>query len=639
MKLDSVTRAAADVAERIVELARQAVAAREAAEQASQVSGSPRPADATGREAAVAASVQESFAGGTSGEPGAQPAFFHHFSTAPALPRPDSDPGAASPGLFDRVRELGERVLDAILPEASPPPHDPVPLTPEQEAEIEARVTAAVGDPAAIEGTDPARAGRIREQRELLLAAYRQAASTGDAQLEREADELAEQARHRDILGLTRTLGTSDAPGDQPPAGWREATDVELALYGLTREDLRSNAAGEGFNAELYLPDPAVFGPDARPVLTFEGTDFGDPNDVNADVAQAMGHPDEYYERAMEIAVRVSDATNGEVTFAGHSLGGGLATAAALVTGGEAVVSNPAGVHPDTSARFLEERGLTPPADAAGRITTYVVEGDLLTGLQGATSGLSADNADGLATVFNGAVMVYNRVTGAELPTDATGDQLRQLPDAVGDVVTLDAVDAEGNPRPEMLSVEQIFDRVQSTADLLSLPGEAAERGGGILGGILETAGDVGDWILDRGGDVLEGIGGFAEWADRYLPGDVASGLGDGLQSLGDGFDTFGDVLDDAGEVAGAIARQTGRSIADVNRDLAVAAAAIIETLGSTELTPVVLPGGRVAVVPTGNEVIESISEGIQRHDANVAFEAMDHRIGQQEAELRELLL
>src|SRR5690606_6711922 len=142
-------------------------------------------------------------------------------------------------------------------------------------------------------------------------------------------------------------------------------------------------------------------------------------------------------------------------------------------------------------------------------ITTYVVEGDLLTGLQAATAGLSPDHADSLATIFNGILRAYNQATGARLPTDANGGDLRALPDASGEVVTLPAVDADGAPRPGMLTMAEILERIQGTADTLSLPGRVVDGGGGILGGILGGIGDAFDWVLDQGGSLLRDAGGF----------------------------------------------------------------------------------------------------------------------------------
>src|SRR3546814_7567792 len=67
----------------------------------------------------------------------------------------------------------------------------------------------------------------------------------------------------------------------------------------------------QGFRAELFIPDPEVYGPDAPPVLQFEGTNFGDLADVNADVAQAMGNDEarsEEHTSELQSLMRISYA-------------------------------------------------------------------------------------------------------------------------------------------------------------------------------------------------------------------------------------------------------------------------------------------------------------------------------------------
>src|SRR3546814_16631618 len=88
-----------------------------------------------------------------------------------------------------------------------------------------------------------------------------------------------------------------------------------------------------------------------------------------------MGNDETFYNRAIDIATRANQASGGDIIFSGHSLGGGLATAAGLATGAQTIVSNPAGVHPDTVADALADRGLSFD-NADGHISTYAVDGD-----------------------------------------------------------------------------------------------------------------------------------------------------------------------------------------------------------------------------------------------------------------------
>ena len=92
--------------------------------------------------------------------------------------------------------------------------------------------------------------------------------------------------------------------------------------------------------------------------------------------------------------------TSATKSLTGHSLGGGLASAAARMTGLPAQVFNSAGLHPDTVSRFSNARRGPDP------VTNHFVRGEALTTVQ----------------------------------------SLTPLPDAVGRQVSLPAVDEKGQP-------------------------------------------------------------------------------------------------------------------------------------------------------------------------------------------------
>ncbi len=122
-------------------------------------------------------------------------------------------------------------------------------------------------------------------------------------------------------------------------------------------------------------------------VVAFRGTDnIGDWKD---NLIQAGGEVTSQYRRAVSLARAVKGALpKASVSFTGHSLGGGLATAAALSVDGPATVFNPAALHPGTAtAMGLDYH----KADKLVNVTT--VDGDLLTELQGP--------ADAKPTVLN----------------------------------------------------------------------------------------------------------------------------------------------------------------------------------------------------------------------------------------------
>ena len=104
--------------------------------------------------------------------------------------------------------------------------------------------------------------------------------------------------------------------------------------------------------------------------LAFRGTETApiDSRDANADLSQYAGRPTPQYEKAIELAklVKESLGPDAEMHLTGHSLGGGLAAAAAYATGLKATVFNPASL----SRRYAQG---TP-----GEIRSHVIIGDPL---------------------------------------------------------------------------------------------------------------------------------------------------------------------------------------------------------------------------------------------------------------------
>lgn len=138
-----------------------------------------------------------------------------------------------------------------------------------------------------------------------------------------------------------------------------------------------------GFDAAIYRNDQGQY------VVAFRGTDqwFGPEGaDIKANDGQALGLTTEQYQQAILLAKRAVEAFGkGNVIFTGHSLGGGLASAAMLATGAPGVTFNAAGLS-DNTLRSLD-LGKTPNAireglAGSGQIRHYNVEGELLTGLQ-----------------------------------------------------------------------------------------------------------------------------------------------------------------------------------------------------------------------------------------------------------------
>ncbi len=158
--------------------------------------------------------------------------------------------------------------------------------------------------------------------------------------------------------------------------------DTEIASRnGLTMSDPLT-----GFECKLLKK---VVGDKIAYALTFAGTDMeqwiyipalGTYNpDLFTDMTQVFGLYGQY-QQSLEIAQQLSSILhNYELTFIGHSLGGGEAALAAMVTGRYAITYNPAGLSA-ASLSWLQSNGYSTDTS---RIYRYVATGDEIDDIQG----------------------------------------------------------------------------------------------------------------------------------------------------------------------------------------------------------------------------------------------------------------
>ena len=205
-------------------------------------------------------------------------------------------------------------------------------------------------------------------------------------------------------------------PGEAP-TGWNNISNdpQALARYGLTPQDLQK--PGSNFGAQMYEPDPAVFGTDMKPTVAFRGTQPSSMQDWANNGAQGINRHSDYYENAVRIGGRL-ERSNADVAITGHSLGGGMASAASRASGLPANTFNAAGLHPETVARY----GGTLHVPARENINAYRVRGEALTGAQEQSAGGTA-----LAGLIGGAVGASAKVALAAAMPNAAGIP-RELP-------------------------------------------------------------------------------------------------------------------------------------------------------------------------------------------------------------------
>ena len=143
-----------------------------------------------------------------------------------------------------------------------------------------------------------------------------------------------EAGRDADYARLSRAAYET---GDPIPDGWRKVDAEELKKLGIDPSELNT---ANGMQATIYQ------NADGKYVLAFRGTELDREfsKDGWADLQGATGASDQVHE-AIDLSIKLARAVGREnVDFTGHSLGGELASAAALATGGNAVTFNAAGL-------------------------------------------------------------------------------------------------------------------------------------------------------------------------------------------------------------------------------------------------------------------------------------------------------
>ncbi|WP_024892037.1 DUF2974 domain-containing protein [Luteimonas huabeiensis] len=329
----------------------------------------------------------------------------------------------------------------------------------------------------------------------------------------------------KDLALLSQDVYQTDASGPIGAAGW---TRVEHLPPGITTP-LQSDASG--FQAQIYTDGNGNY------ALAFAGTEFTSGADWLANLGQGLGFETAQYRDAMALAQEASAEWGDNLVITGHSLGGGLASAASLATGNPAVTFNAAGLSDQT----LRDLGFTPNGArelaADGQVRRYTVENDILTAVQ--------QNGSPLPDALGHQLQLEN--------THFIKDPIRaHMMDAV-----LNGLDAGDPTVVERTPLDRAIERPGEAA--LDLAGNALREGGGL---IADTLGDGGELLADLGDsgrDLLDGrpidavAGGVGDTVEFALQG--SGNLANRTLSLA------GDTVNAAGNLAGGLVRDLGELV------------------------------------------------------------------------------
>jgi Dipeptidyl aminopeptidases/acylaminoacyl-peptidases len=168
-----------------------------------------------------------------------------------------------------------------------------------------------------------------------------------------------------------------------PPEGWERVTGEALKKLGGTselfpqlRKAFKAAEYRDGYYPDLYKSQSAVFG-EERYVLSFRGTQG--KLDGSADVVQAFGGDTEQYSKAVKCAQKLKQVLGDKMDITGHSMGGGMAAAAGIVTGSPVWAIDPAGVHAATLERAGKHYSRV---QAENYVQNFVAEGEILDTVQ-----------------------------------------------------------------------------------------------------------------------------------------------------------------------------------------------------------------------------------------------------------------
>ncbi|WP_408951518.1 XVIPCD domain-containing protein [Lysobacter sp. Hz 25] len=472
-------------------------------------------------------------------------------------------------------------------------------------------------------------AEELKERQGLL----KQLRDNGDPAALAKADELRILYHHDNMAVLAKDTYFSaaekhaDPEFQKSPPGWvRASENLDLLrdqAPGLARmndaqlmEYLRPK--GSGFRAEIYLPDASVLGPGFKPVIAPKGSSgvIDGKNGKEETMAedflannfpQSVGMKTDFYDRAMRLA-RDMQFAGLDAEYAGHSLGGGMASAMSAVTGQPATTYNASGLHPDTAARFAQENPGTRVYDTSKIVTSYQISGELLNdGIQLQVHRFDAHRREQMAGVLKEACELLHKVPEGQaalqfglsklvpphaesavagfvkkLAVDDTDQLLNELPLAAGQFKPLDSVktfkDGQLVDRTDWMTLQELSTfagPVLDTARVAAVGAHMGHRAGEVPAALGRSAAQGLDTTGDLANAASRKVADFSDVVVGAVHGQIQNNV-----RLG------GEGVAKAREVAGAVDATIDTVQGEVQARGAAAGAGLLRGIGGIDVLP-----------------------------------------------------